>query len=213
MDEGSGSRTCLRATSFGPRGGFQQFIDRPETTYAFGQSGRRLPGCIAARRADKPPGHRLDSVARNVFGWLLRDADLHHARSRVLDQNRQSDPRDRSGQTLRLGMRLRDVSQTQRTGVVGAGKTRCTVRQKARDRRGLDSHRDQSASNAQRRPSQAARGDAQRARRAPSKVRFDGTGDRFGRPKRHAGLRSTRSLVRIRRSNDGQVSGLDHHAG
>ncbi len=182
-------------------------VGRLEDARRAGAHPADAPRCAAARRADQPPGHRVDHLARGLPEVVRRRAADDVARSRVPEPHRQQDHRDRRRRAhdvlgqLRL---LRAAARAHR----GAG--RGAVRAPAGDARQGDAlHRALQGAGRQRGAGAVAREEARqdregRAAQAPqgARVRFPAgaaLGRRRGQARPRAqGLRRPRDLRRPR---------------
>ena len=164
--------------------------------------GARSPG---ARRADQPPRHRSDHLARDDSSPSTPGAVVFVTHDRAfLQRARHAHRRDRSRQAVVVAGRLRDVPAPER-GVAGQrSRPAGEVRQAPGRRRGVAAPGNQGAADAERRARARADGDARRARGA---ARADGVGapaDRAGRrvgPARLRGQGRQQGLWRRRPSS------------
>ena len=122
-----------------------------------GQGPGQRPRHPSARRADQPPRHRRDPLARRVPAPLRRHAGVRHPRPDVPGAAGQPHRRARPGQALRLGLRLPDLPQTQGGAARGRGAPERPFRQEAGPGGGVDPQGHRGASDAQRGPGPRAR--------------------------------------------------------
>ena len=97
-------------------------VGRLAAPRAAGARARRPAGSAAARRADQPPGHRGDHLARELPRRLRRRGHVRHARPRVPPAARDADRRARSRPADVVARRLRDVPAPEGGGARQRGR-------------------------------------------------------------------------------------------
>ena len=158
------------------------------------RAGRPAPG-----RADEPPRHRVDPLARRVSAPLRRHARLRHPRPDLPRQAGHPDRRGRPRPAVRLVVRLRDLPRAQGGRARRRGAPGGPLRQAAGRGGGLDSQGDPGPADPQRGAGPGAQGDARGAPGPPRADRQHADARPGGRAVGRPGHRGQGGRLRLRR--------------
>src|SRR6218665_1616820 len=143
MTPGTGSSACKKRCSgcICRRMRWWAVCRRHPQARGLGASPGRSPGCVAAGRADQPPGPGGDRMARRPAAGLFRQRGHHHPRPLVPGPRCHAHRRTRPGATALLPGQLCAVPAPQGRATGAGGRQRGQGRQALGARGGLDTAR------------------------------------------------------------------------